>query len=194
MRAYEGMFLVDDGRVSDNFQAVADHIRGLIERHGGKVLQLEKWDSRRLAYEIDGKRRGAYILTHFDGDPAQITALHRDCRISNIIIRALILRQDDVGMSLEDAEEAQRLRRRQARAAAEAREAPAPADQPKPEPEPAPQPPPAGGAETAPEPAPPPAAPEPVAPPAPAVGAEAAPEPAPQEAPAEEPPAEEKPA
>ena len=101
MRAYEGLFLVDDGRAADNFQEVADHIKGLIERNSGSVASLEKWDSRRLAYEIAGKRRGTYILAKFNADPAQIAALERDCKISNTVTRAMILLEENVGKAIE---------------------------------------------------------------------------------------------
>ena len=112
MRAYEGLFLVDDNRASDNLQDVMDHIRGLLERHGATVGKLEKWDSRRLAFEIEGKRRGTYILGKFDGDPAQIDALKHDCQISSTVLRTMILTEDNVGVLLEDAEDAVRAKRR----------------------------------------------------------------------------------
>ena len=41
MRAYEGMFLVDEGRAAESFQEVSDHIRGLLERHGAKIEKLK---------------------------------------------------------------------------------------------------------------------------------------------------------
>jgi ribosomal protein S6 len=112
LRAYEGLFLVDDNRASDNLQEVVDHIRGLLERHGATIGTLEKWDSRRLAYEIEGKRRGTYILSKFEGDPAQIDALRHDFQISTTVLRTMILTEEHVGVSLEDAEDAVRAKRR----------------------------------------------------------------------------------
>lgn len=117
MRAYEGLFLVDDGRASDNFQVVADHIKGLLERHGATVDKLEKWESHRLAYEVDGKKRGTYILATLLADPAQMTVIERDCRISNVIMRAVFLKEENVGESLEAAEERGRAKRRATTAA-----------------------------------------------------------------------------
>ena len=111
MRTYEGLFLVDDRKASDNFQAIADHIQRLLERHGASVGKLEKWDSRRLAYEIERKRRGTYILTQFDADPAKISELKRDCQISNVVMRAIILREENVGDSLEAGDDRRRTRK-----------------------------------------------------------------------------------
>ncbi len=106
MRSYEGLFLVDDGRASENPQAVMDHIRGLLERSGCAVQSLVKWDSRRLAYEIQGKRRGAYFLAKFQADPTRIAGLERDCRISTVLLRAMIVRQEKVGSVLEASDDA----------------------------------------------------------------------------------------
>ncbi|MFH1731535.1 MAG: 30S ribosomal protein S6 [Planctomycetota bacterium] len=94
------MFLVDEGRASDNFEVIAAHISGLFERHGAAIDKLEKWDSRRLAYEINGQKRGTYILVKFSADPANIDALRKDCELSNTVMRALLLREDNVGMPL----------------------------------------------------------------------------------------------
>ena len=144
MQAYEGMFLVDEGRASDNFEAISAHIAGLLERHGAAVEKLEKWDSRRLAYEINGRKRGTYILTRFSADPANIDALRKDCQLSNTVMRVLVLRAENVGMPLIEQEGG---RRRPAAAAQapdappeepKAEPAPEPPAEPEPEPEPAP--------------------------------------------------------
>jgi small subunit ribosomal protein S6 len=100
LRNYEGLFLVDDKKLSDNYQNIADHIRGVLERHGAKVQSLEKWDTRRLATEIDGKRRGAYLLSYFEADPEQIDPIKRDYQISNLVLRTMILREELVGSPL----------------------------------------------------------------------------------------------
>ncbi len=111
MRAYEGLFLVDEGKATDDLKAVTDHIRSLLERHGATIAKLQKWDTHRLAYEIKGKRRGTYILSKFEADPVGIAALRHDCQLSNIVLRALILKEEHIGESLTEAEEARRLKR-----------------------------------------------------------------------------------
>lgn len=108
MRAYEGLFLVDDGRATENFQAVADHVKALLQRHEAAIDKFEKWDSRRLAYEVKGSKRGTYILTKFKADPAHITALKRDCQISPIILRTMIILEEHVGTVLEGFDELDR--------------------------------------------------------------------------------------
>jgi len=161
------MFLVDEGRASDNFDGIAAHITGLLERHGAAIDKLEKWDSRRLAYEINGRKRGTYILVKFSADPANIDALRKDCQLSNTVMRALLLREENVGMPL--IEQAGGRRRPAAAQAAKPEPEPKAADaQPEePKPEATPEPP----AEPEPE-------PEPEAKPGPEPEAEPEPEPA----------------
>ena len=108
LRDYEGLFLVDDAKATDNFPAVADHIKGLLQRHGAVLGKFEKWDSRRLAYDVKGRKRGTYILTKFQADPAKIAELRRDCHISTTILRAMILLEENVGIPLIEQEMAPR--------------------------------------------------------------------------------------
>ncbi len=150
MQAYEGLFLVRESKASDDFRAVLDHIRTLLERRGASIKKLEKWESRRLAYRIKGKKRGTYVLTKFEADPAEIAPLRRDASLSNIIMRAMVLREEHVGTPLETEEEGRDKRRGPPKqepkpeAGEESKEAPTqqPEQQPQPEAQPKPEEPP----------------------------------------------------
>ncbi|MDO8886837.1 30S ribosomal protein S6, partial [Candidatus Oleimmundimicrobium sp.] len=69
-------------------------ITAQIEKRGGEIVTLKKWDERQLAYEIDGKTRGTYILVYFNCEPASIASIERDNNLSEDIMRAMILRAD----------------------------------------------------------------------------------------------------
>ncbi|MEM8834521.1 MAG: 30S ribosomal protein S6 [Planctomycetota bacterium] len=90
LRHYEGMFLVGQNQASD-LQNVVDHITGIITKHGGKIVSMQKWDERRLAYEIDKNKRGIYILTYFEIDPTQMHEIDRECNLSETILRSMCL-------------------------------------------------------------------------------------------------------
>lgn len=92
-KTYEAMFLLSQ-QVAVDFGDAIDHINSLFERAGAEVLAMQKWDERRLAYEIDKQRRGVYILTYFSADPQHIPGLERDCNISDKIMRLMVLRAD----------------------------------------------------------------------------------------------------
>ncbi len=90
---YEAMFLISQATAADLRGAVA-HINGLLARAKADVLAMRKWDDRRLAYEIQGQKRGVYILTYFKAPAPSIAGLERDCNLSEQIMRVMILRAD----------------------------------------------------------------------------------------------------
>ncbi len=100
-RDYEGMFLFGTGFTA-NVDGALDIIRGFIEKHGGKIHILRKWDDRKLAYEIAKQQRGLYVLAYFNAPTAAVAQIERDCRLSDEVLRALIL--DGSHVSVEEVE------------------------------------------------------------------------------------------
>lgn len=101
-RMYEGMFLVDSGLAAQDWQKILDEVQRILNRAGADVVSLKKWDERRLTYNIQAKGRGTYILAYFNADPEKIRSMERDCQLSELIMRVLILKTDR--MSKEDME------------------------------------------------------------------------------------------
>ena len=93
LRKYEGMFLFDPVVISD-WEGVQGELNRMLDRAGARVIALAKWDERRLAFEIRGRKRGIYALTYFEADPGRISDLERDVRLSEAALRCLIVRVD----------------------------------------------------------------------------------------------------
>jgi small subunit ribosomal protein S6 len=93
-RLYEGMFLLDAARTGTGWEDGINHVKGLLDRAGASVVTLKKWDERKLAYEIRGQKRGAYLLAYFNADTDKIVGLERDAGLSEMVLRCLILRHD----------------------------------------------------------------------------------------------------
>jgi len=105
-RLYEGMFLVDSALAGSDWQGVNDAVKNILDRAGAEIVSAEKWDERKLAYEINGKSRGTYILTYFNADPANISGIERDVQLSEQIMRVLVLRAEaGAGAPSKEAEE-----------------------------------------------------------------------------------------
>lgn len=117
-KLYEGLFLVDSGEAASDWDGVMGTIKKMLERGDADVVSIKKWDERRLAYEVNGKERGTYILTYFNGDPAKITGIERDVQLSERITRVMILRTDV--MEQEDIDRDTPVERVEKHAAAEA--------------------------------------------------------------------------
>ena len=93
-RTYEGMFLVDSGEAAADWQGTIGVIETVLSRSEAEAVTLKKWDERRLAYDINKKSRGTYILAYFDCDPLKIGSIERDVQLSEKIMRVMILRTD----------------------------------------------------------------------------------------------------
>lgn len=88
-------------------QGIIDKYRNITTQTGGEVLAVEKWDKRRLAYEVAGKREGIYILMYFRGEAAVSAELDRVMKLSEDVMRHLIVR-DEVGQAAQAQERASR--------------------------------------------------------------------------------------
>ena len=66
-----------------------------IAEGNGKVDNVDEWGKRKLAYEINDLTEGDYTLIKFHADPTQIAELDRVMRITDAVIRHMIVRRDD---------------------------------------------------------------------------------------------------
>jgi small subunit ribosomal protein S6 len=89
------MFLFDPTYAAD-FAKAESEIRRILDRAEAEVVFLRKFDERKLAYEIRGRKRGTYVLTYFRCDSSRVAAIDRDARLSEEVLRHLILSADDI--------------------------------------------------------------------------------------------------
>jgi len=94
MRKYECTYIMDPTLSDEDQDAVIERFRNLIGQNSGTVDTAEKWERRRLAYEVKGKREGVYVVMNFTGEPATEAELGRVLGISDAILRHLIIRTD----------------------------------------------------------------------------------------------------
>lgn len=90
-RLYEGMFLVDSGEAAADWEGTLAMIENILKRADAEVVTMRKWGERRLAYEIDHKARGTYILCYFKAEARRIAGIEKDVQLSEKIMRVLLL-------------------------------------------------------------------------------------------------------
>jgi small subunit ribosomal protein S6 len=95
LKRYEGMFLFDSA-VARDWQTVEHEVHRLCNRINAELLVCVKFDERKLAYEINRRKRGLYVLTYFEAAPERIVDLERDAQLSDSVLRLLVLRADEV--------------------------------------------------------------------------------------------------
>jgi small subunit ribosomal protein S6 len=103
-RLYEGLFLVDAAEAASDWDGVTEMIKRILEKGGAQILSLRKWDDLRLAYDIEGKDRGTYLLAYFNAPTASISSIERDFRLSERIMRSMIIRGDQITQADMDKE------------------------------------------------------------------------------------------
>ncbi len=91
---YEGMYIFDSNRYARDPGAAGASIASAIEKLGGSMLVNRLWEERRLAYPINGQRKGTYWLSYFKLDSKHLTTLNRELALNELVMRSLILKVD----------------------------------------------------------------------------------------------------
>lgn len=91
---YETIFIVNPTLEEAAATAVADKFKSLIEANGTNV-EVEDWGKRRLAYPIEDQNEGIYTLVRFESKPEFPAELDRIYKITDGIMRSLIVCLDD---------------------------------------------------------------------------------------------------
>lgn len=89
---YETVFIVDTVLEEEGIAAVVAKFKDLIEANG-TVDAIDEWGKRRLAYPINDKNEGYYVLVNFTSKPEFPAELDRIYRITEGIMRSLIIRK-----------------------------------------------------------------------------------------------------
>jgi len=90
---YEILLMLDPELPEERQNEIVARVREGIERDGGRFDGHEPWGRRRLEYEIDHKREGAYHLLTFASEPATLTEISRVLKITDGVMRHLAVRR-----------------------------------------------------------------------------------------------------
>ncbi len=132
MSGYEFMFILDPTLDDAASLAVVDRVETIVKGQGGEIVSLKPWERRRLAYPIGGHNEGLYMLCYFDAPPTAITGIQSRVRLTEGVLRFLVLRTDQETRERDQAADDRRRQERAARAAAEAAAAAEAGDAPAP--------------------------------------------------------------
>ncbi len=102
---YEGMFLLGPSG-ADAEKAIAI-VRGMIEKHSGTIQVIKKFDERKLAFEVKKQKRGTYVIAFFTAPSPSITPLEREVKLSEEVLRVLVLRAEHLNLDEMNAVEPQ---------------------------------------------------------------------------------------
>lgn len=94
-RVYEVMFIADAEASDEHIGKLNDAIGKLVESEGGSVVKVDDMGRRKLAYPINKKKEGYYVLFEIEGSGQEIAELERRMRVNDTIIRYMTVRVDE---------------------------------------------------------------------------------------------------
>lgn len=89
---YEGMFLVDSSRYATDPEGTTAAIMKILERAGATVVAHRPWQDGKLAYEIEGHRKGLHYIVCFQMPGAGMDVITRQSQLSDAIIRQMVIK------------------------------------------------------------------------------------------------------
>jgi small subunit ribosomal protein S6 len=103
VRRYELMLVFSPDAPDERISAIIDRTTRQVTADGGQIVKVAPWGRRRLAYPIDRHREGAYHIVVFESPTDGIAELERGLRITEEVLRHLIIRQERPARGLRDA-------------------------------------------------------------------------------------------
>lgn len=95
MRPYEAMFILRPDLEEEAIKELVARFQEIVTSRGGEVTQVNEMGRRRLAYPIQHFREGYYVVLNFNSKPDASEELNRVMRITDSVIRHMIIRDDE---------------------------------------------------------------------------------------------------
>ncbi len=94
MNKYETMYIVTPEMEDEAIKGVIEKFSGIITANGGEIEKTDEWGRKKLAYPIDYKTEGYYVLVNFAAAPELPRELERNFRNDESILRYMVVRQN----------------------------------------------------------------------------------------------------
>lgn len=99
MKSYELLYILSADTTDVQREAIINKFSAVVTDNGGSVEKLDKWGMRKFAYPINFKTEGYYVLTVFKAETDVVSELSRQLRITDGVVRNLILALDDKALN-----------------------------------------------------------------------------------------------
>ena len=94
MNKYEAMYIVTPEMEDEAIKGVIEKFSGIITANGGEIEKTDEWGRKKLAYPIDYKTEGYYVLVNLAAAPELPRELERNFRNDESILRYMVVRQN----------------------------------------------------------------------------------------------------
>lgn len=102
MRTYQTIIVIDSLLKIEEIDAVIEKFVRIINNNGGEVKSVDRWEKKRLAYEIKNRQYGYYVEILFEAPANLVKILERDYRLDENVLRYLTVVLDNKAMAYLD--------------------------------------------------------------------------------------------
>ena len=110
MRIYEELFILRPDAPEEEIDQLIEQLTTYIAGSGGNVDKSEKWGVRRLAYRVQKRTEGFYVLLQFTAQPDTVRELERRLRVTDSVVKFLTVRVDEKMKKVEKRKKAREKR------------------------------------------------------------------------------------
>ena len=93
MNSYELLYILNNELADEAKEATIEKLNAVVTANGGTVDNVDKWGTRRLAYPINYKNEGYYVLVNFTAPATLPDELERVMRITDAVVRFMIVKR-----------------------------------------------------------------------------------------------------
>ena len=95
MNNYEALYVLKPDMEDEARAELISKVSGIITEDGGEIEGIDEWGKRRLAYPINYINDGYYVLVNFKAKPELPAELERNFKISEFVMRYMVIRKDE---------------------------------------------------------------------------------------------------
>lgn len=106
MRTYQTVVVIDSLLKTEEIDAIIEKITRIINNNGGKIQITNRWEKKRLAYEIKKRQYGYYVEIVFDAPSNLLKILERDYQLDENILRYLTVHLDKRALAQREKQKA----------------------------------------------------------------------------------------
>lgn len=91
---YEGVFIINPDITADAAKGVVTQVQDFVSKNGGRIDNVQEWGKRRLAYKVNKKQEGNYVILNFQLDSAFTKKFEQSIRLNDNVMRYLLVNKD----------------------------------------------------------------------------------------------------
>ncbi len=93
MNSYELLYILDNGLSDEKKEELVNKFNDVITKADGTIDTVDKWGTKKLAYDIDYKSEGYYVLINFKANSDLPNELERIMKITDGVVRFIVLKK-----------------------------------------------------------------------------------------------------